>query len=130
LFGSEKHGLRREDMEHCHWLVRIATEDAQPSMNLGQAAAVCLWELARGTAVPAAKGELRVVSGELERLGVLLMEVLEAGGYTHPETATSTESEVRRMLRRLQVTATDVHLIMGMVRKLLWKIRSGGADGR
>jgi TrmH family RNA methyltransferase len=26
LFGSEKHGLRREDLEHCHWLVRIATE--------------------------------------------------------------------------------------------------------
>lgn len=43
LFGSEKHGLRREDLEHCHWLVRIATEEAQPSMNLGQAAAVCLW---------------------------------------------------------------------------------------
>src|SRR6201987_1247216 len=26
LFGSEKHGLTREDLEHCHWLVRIATE--------------------------------------------------------------------------------------------------------
>ena len=129
LFGSEKHGLRREDMEHCHWLVRIATEDAQPSMNLGQAVAVCLWELARETATPAAQGEARAASGELERLGVLLMELLEAGGYTYPATATSTESEVRRMLRRLQVTDPDVHLIMGMVRKLLWKMRSAG-DGR
>jgi tRNA/rRNA methyltransferase len=128
LFGSEKHGLRREDLEHCHWLVRIATEDAQPSMNLGQAAAVCLWELARESAAPAGQGEAGAASGELERLGALLMELLEVGGYTHPETATSTESEVRRMLRRLQVTDADVHLIMGMVRKLLWKVRSSDGD--
>ena len=126
LFGSEKHGLRREDMEHCHWLVRIATEDAQPSMNLGQAVAVCLWELARDTAAPAAQGETRAASGELERLGALLMELLEAGGYTHPETAATTESEVRRMLRRLQISDADTHRIMGMMRKLLWKTRSGG----
>lgn len=129
LFGSEKHGLRREDMEHCHWLVRIATEDAQPSMNLGQAAAVCLWELARGSTSPDVPGEAHATSGELERLGVLLMELLEAGGYTHPETIASTESEVRLLLRRLHVTDADAQLIMGMVRKLLWRLRSGG-DGK
>jgi TrmH family RNA methyltransferase len=130
LFGSEKHGLRREDLEHCHWLVRITTEDVQPSMNLGQAVAVCLWELARDTAAPAMQSEAPAASGELERLGALLMELLEAGGYTHPETAASTESEVRRMLRRLQITGADAHLIMGMMRKLLWKVRSDGGDGK
>jgi TrmH family RNA methyltransferase len=143
LFGSEKHGLRREDLEHCHWLVRIATEDAQPSMNLGQAAAVCLWELARGTAT-AVGDETRAASdkagaksdgpqassGELERLGALLMELLEAGGYTHPETKVNAAAEVRRMLRRLHVTDTDTHLLMGMARKLLWKVRSSGGDGK
>jgi TrmH family RNA methyltransferase len=129
LFGSEKHGLRREDLEHCHWLVRITTEDVQPSMNLGQAVAVCLWELARDTAAPAMQSEAPAASGELERLGALLMELLEAGGYTHPETAATTESEVRRMLRRLQISDADTHRIMGMMRKLLWKVRSGGGDG-
>ncbi|MFL6427932.1 MAG: RNA methyltransferase [Acidobacteriaceae bacterium] len=126
LFGSEKHGLRREDMEHCHWLVRIATEDAQPSMNLGQAAAVCLWELARD-AVPRLEkdAEARAASGELERLGALLMELLDVGGYVHPETTPGTDAEVRRMLRRFHVTDADTHLLMGMVRKLLWKLRAG-----
>jgi TrmH family RNA methyltransferase len=124
LFGSEKHGLTREDLEHCHWLIRIGTDDAQPSMNLGQAAAVCLWELARVRVAPArAEGEAPAVSGELERLGALLMELLDAGGYVHPETSASTANEVRRMLRRLHVTDADTHLLMGMVRKLLWKLR-------
>jgi TrmH family RNA methyltransferase len=124
LFGSEKHGLSREDLEHCHWLIRIGTEDAQPSMNLGQAAAVCLWELARETAIPAVEGgEAGAISRDVERLGALLMELLQAGGYVHATTSASTVSEVRRMLRRLHVTDADTQLLMGMVRKLLWKLR-------
>ena len=126
LFGSEKHGLRREDLEHCHWLVRIATEEEQPSMNLGQAAAVCLWELAREAAPPAAESEAHPASIELERLGALLMELLDACGYTHTKTSASTEGEVRRMLRRVHVTDTDTYLLMGMMRKLLWKVRQSG----
>jgi tRNA/rRNA methyltransferase len=129
LFGSEKHGLRREDLEHCHLLARIATEDAQPSMNLGQAAAVCLWELARETETPAVQGEARAVSGELERLGALLLELLDAGGYTHSQTAASTETEVRQMLRRLHATDADTHLLMGMARKLIWKVRQSDVSG-
>jgi TrmH family RNA methyltransferase len=125
LFGSEKHGLTREDMEHCHWLLRIATKDAQPSMNLGQAAAVCLWELTRVASPPIMETEARATSGELERLSALMLEV---GGYTHPN-AVATESEVRRMLRRLHVTDADTHLLMGMVRKLLWRLRHNNVSG-
>jgi TrmH family RNA methyltransferase len=126
VFGSEKHGLTREDLEHCHWVIRIPTEDAQPSMNLGQAAAVCLWEIARERRTPAveAGGETPAVSGELERLGALLMELLDAGGYLHSKTSTSAASEVRLLLRRLHVTDEDTYLLMGMVRKLLWKLRA------
>jgi tRNA/rRNA methyltransferase len=126
LFGSEKHGLTREDMEHCHWLLRIATEDAQPSMNLGQAVAVCLWELTRVASAPATETEVRAASGELERLGTLWMELLEVGGYVQPEAKAGAAGDVRRMLRRLHVTDADTHLLMGMVRKLLWKLRAGG----
>jgi tRNA/rRNA methyltransferase len=128
LFGSEKHGLTREDFDHCHWLVRIATEDAQPSMNLGQAVAVCLWELSHETTALAPEAEPRAISGGVERLGALVTELLDAVGYTHPNTAESTAAEVRRMLRRLHATDADTHLLMGMMRKLLWKLRSSGKD--
>ena len=47
LFGSEKFGLSNEDLSHCHWLMRVPTCDANISMNLGQAVAVCLYELVR-----------------------------------------------------------------------------------
>src|SRR5271169_454266 len=47
LFGSEKVGLANEDLSHCHWLMRIPTREEHISMNLGQAVAVCLYELVR-----------------------------------------------------------------------------------
>jgi tRNA C32,U32 (ribose-2'-O)-methylase TrmJ len=46
VFGPEKHGLTRDDLSYCHILVEIPTDARQPSMNLGQAVAVCLYELA------------------------------------------------------------------------------------
>ena len=46
VFGPEKHGLTREDLSFCHSIVQIPTDARQPSMNLGQAAAVCIYELA------------------------------------------------------------------------------------
>src|SRR5208283_5200982 len=47
LFGSEKVGLSNQDISHCHWLMRIPTCEEHISMNLGQAVAVCLYELVR-----------------------------------------------------------------------------------
>jgi tRNA C32,U32 (ribose-2'-O)-methylase TrmJ len=46
VFGSEKRGLSRENLALCHILTVIPTDPAQPSMNLGQAVAVCLYEIA------------------------------------------------------------------------------------
>jgi len=45
VFGSEKRGLTQKDLAHCHILAVIPTNPQQPSMNLGQAVAVCLYEL-------------------------------------------------------------------------------------
>jgi len=45
LFGSEKWGLSNEELSYCHWLLRIPTQQEHRSMNLGQAAAVLLYEM-------------------------------------------------------------------------------------
>ena len=52
VFGPEKRGLTREDLSFCHLLVEIPTAPRQPSMNLGQAVAVCLYELAARLLLP------------------------------------------------------------------------------
>ena len=124
LFGSEKFGLSNDDMSHCHWLMRIATADQSHSMNLGQAVAVCLYELSRGSIQPRAprRPHTSTTAAENEQLTALLLDVLVRSGYVNPVIAASTENKVRRLVRRLDLNARDAPVILGMVRQILWKL--------
>jgi len=127
LFGSEKFGLSNEDMSHCHGLLRIATSPGTPSMNLGQAVAVCLYELVRDAEAAGARVEPRIepVSGEdAQQITRMLLEVLEKSGYTNRITAVSTEQKIRRWVRRLEIRNRDAPLLLGILRQILWKFRS------
>jgi len=132
LFGSEKRGLSNEDLSHCHWLLRISTREEHRSMNLGQAVAVCLYELARepkSSFVPA-KPALST-AGDLERLTSLWLEALQASGYlknsqgrSKPPSAAPAEEKVRRLIRRMNLSTGDAELLLGMLRQILWMLHS------
>ena len=84
LFGSERYGLSNEDFNHCHWLLHIPTRDEHVSMNLGQAVAVCLYELARDEPVqPIVDEKAQASAGEVERMTGVLLEALRASGSTN-----------------------------------------------
>jgi TrmH family RNA methyltransferase len=126
LFGSEKFGLSNEDMSHCHWLLRIPTREEHGSMNLGQAVAVCLYEIIRNPAAAKATPEARRASSaeDLERITTLLEEVLDRAGYVHPRVAGSTHTKIRRLVRRLDLNAHDAEVWLGMLRQIKWKLIS------
>ena len=129
LFGSEKYGLANHDLSHCHWLIRIPTLEAHGSMNLGQAVAVSLYELVRDSraATRTPKPVTPAAAGEVERLTAMLLEALEASGYTNPRTAASTEAKIRRLVRRLHLPERDIEIWLGIFRQILWKT-GGGAS--
>ena len=123
LFGSEKFGLTNDDLSHCHWLLRIATADQEHSMNLGQAVAVCLYELTHTKARAAGvRQRRRATAAENEQITELLLEVLRSSGYLNPVTAGSTENKVRRLVRRLDLSAQDAPVLLGMMRQMRWKL--------
>jgi TrmH family RNA methyltransferase len=129
LFGSEKRGLSNEDLSHCHWLLRIPTREGHRSMNLGQAVAVCLYELARGGKSASQPDKtLAASAGDLERITTVLLDALRSSGYLKAHTAAPTEEKIRRLVRRLKLSATDAELCLGMLRQILWKLRSGAAS--
>ena len=125
LFGSERVGLSNEDLSHCHWLVRIPTREQHISMNLGQAVAVCLYELIRS--LPA-KLEAHVAkpadAKEVERFTETLIEALQLSGYVKRGSGISTKSNIRRAVRRLNLAASDTDLWLGMLRQIRWKLGS------
>ncbi len=118
LFGSEKFGLSNEDMSYCHWLLRIGTEG---SMNLGQAVAVCLYELVRNPIPPKPDNRKPASAAELDRLTALLTDVLEKSGYVHSEGA---DAKIRRLVRRLDLAGHDAEIWLGMIRQIEWKLKS------
>jgi tRNA/rRNA methyltransferase len=126
LFGSEKFGLSNEDMSHCHWLLRIPTQEEHGSMNLGQAVAVCLYEIIRSPAATKVKpdGRRPAPAEDLERITQLLEEVLERSGYVHQRVEGSTQLKIRRLVRRLDLNAHDAEVWLGMLRQVLWKLVS------
>jgi len=140
LFGSEKTGLSNEELSHCDWLLTIPMREVanmrHPSMNLGQAVAVCLYELVRACpaipliepASPNPAAETPIPSMELERLAALLCDVLEETGYTRHHPANSDATHLRRLVRRMGANANDAPVWMGILRQVLWKVQA--ADSR
>jgi tRNA C32,U32 (ribose-2'-O)-methylase TrmJ len=125
LFGSEKFGLSNADLSYCHWLMHIPTSEEQRSMNLGQGVAVCLYELVRGDAdEPAPEKSEPAGVGELERMTSALLDALEVSGYMGAHHSEEKVEAVRRMIRRLALTAEDATTWLGMLRQILWKLRT------
>jgi TrmH family RNA methyltransferase len=127
LFGSEKFGLSNKDMSHCHWLMHIPMRDEHFSMNLGQAVAVCLYELMRdpGALAEPEKGS-PASAAEVERINETLLVALRASGYPKLNTSDSFEGAVRRLVRRLRLQTGDAEFLLGMLRQMVWKMTKGG----
>ena len=123
LFGSENVGLSNDELSHCHWLTQIPTHEAQISMNLGQAVAVCLYELVRSAPVESTmESGSRASAGDAERLSETLLDALQSSGYVKPDASASAEDKVRRLLRRLTFNSDDAQLLLGMLRQIVWKL--------
>ncbi len=163
VFGPEKHGLTREDLSCCHWLVEIPTDPRQPSMNLGQAVAVCLYELSArggegaeaaetasdspittpGTEASAESGAAAsgspgaaasgspgaAASGSLDLLGQVVEETMRAAGYSPRSMQAANRHDLRLLLRRLSLRERDLRRVLGLFRRILWRLKRAPGSG-
>ena len=129
LFGSEKFGLSNDDLSHCHWVMRVPTVEKNISMNLGQAVAVCLYEVIRDAKSPRLAEKVAPASAaELERITTLLLDALELSGFTSLRRVADSDERIRRLVRRLNLPARDAVIWLGMLRQIAWKLRNTQHD--
>src|SRR4029077_20611429 len=94
---------------------------------LGQAVAVCLYELVRGRetapakSAPGKKEKTSATSRELERLTQAMLRVLRDSGYVKPR-AVAAEEKLRRLVRRMELNSNDAEVWLGMLRQIAWKL--------
>jgi TrmH family RNA methyltransferase len=136
VFGPEKRGLTREDFALCHLLVEIPTDPLQPSMNLGQAVAVCLYELAarrprasvecmEQSASSSADDGVSAASRDLELLADVVAETMQAANYSPAAMHKANRHDLALLLRRLALTQPDARRILGLFRRILWRLKRG-----
>jgi len=63
-------------------------------------------------------GGFGATSAELECVTTVLLEALDYSGYATPATHVATEEKVRRM----NLTARDAEVFLGMLRQIVWKL--------
>jgi TrmH family RNA methyltransferase len=135
LFGSEKTGLTNDHLSHASLLTTIPmyspSEARHLSMNLGQSVAVCLYELTRSgfehsIDIPVLH-EAPATADDRERLTQLLLDVLQATGYTRRFPANAAEALVRQLTQQLAAPHRDAishrqaMTWMGILRQILWR---------
>jgi tRNA/rRNA methyltransferase len=140
LFGSEKTGLTNEQLGHCNRLTTIpmyapesAAADGRParhlSMNLGQSVAVCLYELTRqgfeGARELPELHEAPATADDRERLTQLLLEAMQATGYTRRYPQNAGGPLVRQLAMQLGTSHREAMTWMGVLKQVLWKAGNG-----
>lgn len=103
VFGPESHGLRREEVEACDWLVTIPTHPDQPSLNLSHAVQLATYALFR-------RGIPSRPTAEVERLRAWSREVvafLREWGLFPYAGARSAERTLRALLLRAAPNAWE-----------------------
>ena len=92
-------------------------------MNLAQAVAVCLYELARGSSSDPEKiDEEPATAAVNEQITECIFEALDKSGYVKPGNHAVSEKKVRRLVLRLGLSAGDAKVFLGMVRQIVWKL--------
>jgi TrmH family RNA methyltransferase len=120
LFGREDKGLSNEALDRCHRVVTIPSDPEYPSLNLGHAVVLALYELAvardgprtdfkhpRRLAGPAPAGELERLFGDIER-ALTMIEFFKTRDAEHVLRT------LREILHRVPLDEREVKLLRAM----------------
>ena len=123
LFGSERFGMRNEDVYRCHVALSIPTNPAFGSLNLAAALQVIAyeWRLALGGfAVQPAAGhadaaDAQHVAGLLEHWE----QALTAIDYLDPQAPKKLMPRLNQLFNRAAVTQEEIHILRGVAKAML-----------
>jgi tRNA/rRNA methyltransferase len=126
IFGPEDHGLSNKDLEHCQLLMTIPTHPDYQSLNVAQAAVICLYELYLESLAPVESSVIqRAPAEDVERLFDRMRTVLLKIGFLDSENPEHMLLAFRRILGRAGLEDKDVRIFTGLFRQIDWYTDQG-----
>ncbi len=130
LFGSERFGMRNEDVYRCHACLSIPSNPKFGSLNIGAALQVIAyeWRLALGgfpneaaepmstpAPAPAVMADAAQVAGMLSHLE----QSLVALGFLDPAAPKKLMPRLNQLFNRAGVTQEEIHILRGIAKAVL-----------
>ena len=123
LFGSERFGMKNEDVYKCHVALSIPTHPQFGSLNLAAALQLVAyeWRLALGgfpVASPVAESSLadaEQVSGMLVHLERALVEI----GFLDPAAPKKLMPRLNQLFNRANLTPEEIHILRGVAKAMI-----------
>lgn len=122
LFGSERFGMRNEDVYRCHVALSIPTNPGFGSLNLGAAIQVLAyeWRLALGgfsvadAAAPRDPADARQVAGMLAHWEQALTDI----GFLDPASPKKLMPRLNHLFNRAGLTEEEIHILRGVAKAM------------
>jgi tRNA/rRNA methyltransferase len=121
LFGSERYGMRNEDVYRCHAALRIPVSPDYGSLNLAAAIQVIAyeWRLALGgfevaSPVAAPAADAAAVAGMLQHWEQALVEI----GFLDPAAPKKLMPRLNQLFNRAQPTPEEIHILRGVAKAM------------
>jgi len=129
VFGSEKEGLKNEELSLCHLYARIPSFEFFPSLNLAQAVMVLCYELFQSSAATFKRSIGLASSEQAERMFVHMEKTLLDIGFLEAENPKRIMRTLRRLFGRSQMEERDVQILQGIWSRVDWILRKGKGRG-
>ena len=121
LFGSERYGMRNEDVYRCHAALRIPVAPDYGSLNLASAIQVIAYEWRQalgGYELPPAEGpqaaDAAAVAGMLQHWEQALVEI----GFLDPAAPKKLMPRLNQLFNRAQPTPEEIHILRGVAKSM------------
>jgi tRNA/rRNA methyltransferase len=123
LFGSERFGMKNEDVYRCHVALSIPTNPQFGSLNLGSAIQVVAydWRVALGgfpvqdAVAPADKADAQQVAGMLGHLEQALTDI----GFLDPAAPKKLMPRLNQLFNRADLSPEEIHILRGVAKAMI-----------
>ena len=123
LFGSERFGMKNEDVYRCHVALSIPTDPKFGSLNLGSAIQVVAydWREALGgfpvqeATAPVDKADAQQVAGMLSHLEQALSDI----GFLDPAAPKKLMPRLHQMFNRAGLSPEEIHILRGVAKAMI-----------
>jgi tRNA/rRNA methyltransferase len=128
LFGSERFGMKNEDVYRCHVALSIPTNPQFGSLNLGSAIQVIAydWRVALGgfpvqdAVPPTDKADAQQVAGMLGHWEQALSDI----GFLDPAAPKKLMPRLNQLFNRADLSPEEIHILRGVAKAMIQSAES------